>query len=120
MDIYLMDEYFRINRQSSLLFIDLFPIILFTVLFQHAFPKEWEGEPMINIQFNLLSLGYCRLIVQDNGIEIKSEHGEDRDKHIGMTLVQILAEKQLNGTYSTENDSGVKVIVTIPLNKHKE
>ena len=77
---------------------------LITNSLKHAFPKDREGE--IKITFRSMNSDEIELTVSDDGIGIPEEMDIQETKSLGLQLVHILAEDQLEGTLELDRDGG--------------
>jgi two-component sensor histidine kinase len=73
---------------------------------KYAFPGKNEGLVRISMQGQ--SANRVVLIVQDNGVGLKSGFDIDQSKSLGMTLMRGLSE-QLNGHFILKNDNGLAI-----------
>jgi PAS domain S-box-containing protein len=71
---------------------------------KYAFPEDGIGE----IEINLRSINEdeMELTVSDNGIGIPAEIDVEKTESLGLQLVQLLAEDQLDGTLELDRDGG--------------
>ncbi len=76
--------------------------------FKYAFPDNQEGEIKIILQKtgNQIELEYA-----DNGIGLPEDFDWKNAKSMGLNLVNILAENQLDGSIDTEGGNGTKFII---------
>ncbi len=81
---------------------------LITNSFKHAFPDNREGEIKISLQKteDQIELEYA-----DDGIGIPEDFNWKNTKSMGLNLVKILAENQLDGSIDMENKNGTKFII---------
>ncbi|HUW70425.1 MAG TPA: histidine kinase dimerization/phosphoacceptor domain -containing protein [bacterium] len=75
---------------------------------KHAFPSGWKGIPQIVISGKLQAEGLVRITIRDNGVGFDTAAGSTAGRHLGMTIMQVLAE-QINGTLKTRSDGGAVV-----------
>jgi PAS domain S-box-containing protein len=73
---------------------------------KHAFPKGREGE--IKIALRSINDHEVELTVSDDGVGIPREIDMGNPETLGLELVQILAENQLDGTLEFERDGGTE------------
>ena len=77
---------------------------LITNSLKHAFPKDREGE--IKVTFRSINSDEIELTVSDDGIGIPEEMDIQETESLGLQLVHILAEDQLEGTLELDRDGG--------------
>lgn len=87
---------------------------LITNALKHAFP---EGRGMISITLQMLTSeeNQVELVVADNGVGIESFDELENRNSLGIDLVNILVENQLEGTIEMKNDSGLTYRIIFPL-----
>ena len=71
---------------------------------KYAFPKDREGE--INIVLRAINSHEIELTVSDDGIGIPAEMDIRETESLGLQLVQLLAENQLDGKIEVDRDGG--------------
>ena len=71
---------------------------------KYAFPKDREGE--INIVLREINSHEIELTVSDDGIGIPAEIDIRETESLGLQLVQLLAENQLDGKIEVDRDGG--------------
>ena len=71
---------------------------------KYAFPKDGIGEIKINLRS--MSRDEIELTVSDDGIGIPEEVDIKKTESLGLQLVHILAEDQLDGTLELQRDRG--------------
>jgi PAS domain S-box-containing protein len=71
---------------------------------KYAFPKDREGG--IDIVLKAINSDEIELTVSDDGIGIPAEIDIGKTESLGLQLVQILAENQLDGTLELNRDGG--------------
>jgi PAS domain S-box-containing protein len=81
---------------------------LITNSYKYAFPDNQEGEIKINLQKieNQIQLEYA-----DDGIGIPEDYNWRNTKSMGLNLVKMLAENQLDGSIDMESNSGTKFTI---------
>jgi two-component sensor histidine kinase len=82
---------------------------LLTNAFKHAFTKIKQGR--IRVELKVLNPNNYQLIVQDNGPGIDSDLNPNRQKSLGLEIVDALTE-QINGTVETDRNKGLKYLIT--------
>lgn len=75
---------------------------------KHAFP---DGRGEIKITFHAVD-GTIELIVADNGVGIPEDIDIRTTESLGLSLVTLLAEEQLNGTIDVERGKGTAFRIT--------
>lgn len=81
---------------------------------KYAFPEKRNGE--VKVQFKQIDQDRYMLEIADNGVGIPENVRIDASESLGMNLMQGLAG-QLDGTFSLENDNGLKINVIFCQNK---
>ena len=71
---------------------------------KYAFPKDREGK--IKIVLQTINSHELELTVSDDGIGIPEEIDMEKTESLGLQLVHILAEDQLDGTIDLDRDGG--------------
>ena len=71
---------------------------------KYAFPKDREGE--IKIVLQAINPHEVELTVSDDGIGIPAEIEIKKTESLGLQLVQLLAENQLEGSIALDRDGG--------------
>jgi len=81
---------------------------LITNSFKYAFPDNQEGEIKISLHKieNEIELEFA-----DNGVGIPEDFDWRTTKSMGLSLVKLLAENQLDGSIDMENKNGTKFII---------
>lgn len=82
---------------------------------KHAFPDERPGHIRIELRGDANQPAY--LIVEDDGIGIKDNSALRSNKHLGMRLVNILADQIGAVVEVSPNSSGVGTRVTVKFNE---
>ncbi len=87
-------------------------MILVELLFnaiKYAFPDSEKGE----INVTLKSKKGLTFIIEDNGVGLKKDFNFDRDKGLGLELVEMMV-KQLSGTIIFQSGKGTKITMKFP------
>ncbi|MBN2414778.1 PAS domain-containing protein [bacterium] len=79
---------------------------------KYAFPPGFEGKAVITIGMHYLDSGMVELIVQDNGVGIPDHIDLKNAESLGLKLIYILAEEQLDGTVTVDQKEGTKFRIT--------
>ncbi|MFT6246196.1 MAG: two-component sensor histidine kinase [Crocinitomicaceae bacterium] len=82
---------------------------LLTNAFKHAFTKKKQGR--IKIELKTIDTNKHQLIVEDNGVGIDGTLPLNRQKSLGLEIVDALTE-QINGNLDTEFSDGLKYLIT--------
>jgi PAS domain S-box-containing protein len=75
---------------------------------KHAFPLSWEGNQRIGVSLLASKKSEIILTISDNGIGMPQDLDVEHSKTLGLHLVTILVENQLNGKMKIENRNGTK------------
>ena len=78
---------------------------------KHAFPPSFKGKGKIEIAVHPTEAGEIELIVNDNGVGIPKELDIRKTESLGMQLVFILAEDQLDGEVTLDRSGGTKFTI---------
>jgi len=78
---------------------------------KHAFHDGVQGTPRIVVSGGMQSDGLARIVIRDNGVGIVEEPESRPGKHLGLTIMKVLAE-QLHGTLRIYPDGGTVVELT--------
>jgi two-component sensor histidine kinase len=75
---------------------------------KYAFPENRQG--IIKISAQSVKDTHIRLIIQDNGVGM-ADHKKagEKEEGLGLDIVRLLAENQLEGTMDIVNDNGVRI-----------
>ncbi len=84
---------------------------LFTNIFKHAFPPEFQGQPQVHIALQLDGETY-RLTVADNGVGLPPGYDWQASRSLGLRLVKLWATHQLGGTLNVSSDPGANYTIT--------
>jgi len=79
---------------------------LFSNALKHAFPPTWEGKAKIDVIIKESDDGDIVLTVRDNGIGIPKDLDIGQTQSLGLHLVRILAEDQLEGSIHIDRTNG--------------
>ena len=85
---------------------------------KYAFPKEKKGE--IKITLRSINGGEIELMVQDDGIGISEDIDFRKSESLGLELVTILAEDQLNGRIELDRTGGTTFRILFPGKKQRD
>lgn len=83
---------------------------LITNCIKHAFPGEREGE--IGISLSEIQKGVVEISISDNGVGIPSSVDLSTAKTLGLYIVKILAEDQLDGRITVDRSRGTTCRIT--------
>lgn len=81
--------------------------------FKYAFPENRHGE--ISIRFQRIDQEMSKLIFQDNGSGISKDVDWRNSDSLGLQLIVLLAENQLDGTIDLNRDSGTRFTIKFNL-----
>jgi two-component sensor histidine kinase len=82
---------------------------------KHAFPDR-RGEITVSLRSNNENI---ELIVRDNGVGIPEDVDFRKTETLGLSLVSILAEGQLDGTVTVTREGGTAFYITFPFRDRK-
>ena len=80
---------------------------------KHAFPPSFKGKGKIEIAVHPTGSGEIEMIVKDNGVGILEELDIRNTESLGMQLVIILVEDQLDGRVKLDRKGGTKFTIII-------
>jgi two-component sensor histidine kinase len=72
----------------------------------HAFPDSWTGKKKIRISVRRMKNNKIDLVVADNGVGFPKKFNFRESESLGLKLVTILVEEQLNGKIKLVKGSG--------------
>ena len=79
---------------------------------KYAFPEREHGKVLIQMTHDLFS-GYI-LRIKDNGIGLPDDFDVNKTRSLGMRLVYLLSEDQLEGKVDITSDNGTEFTITFP------
>ena len=88
---------------------------LTTNILKYAFPENKSGEFSINLTSDIENT--CELTVADNGIGFPEDLDWRNSDSLGLKLVSMIAEAQLDGTIDIETEKGTKFKIKFKLNE---
>ncbi|MBN2090281.1 hypothetical protein JW964_11775, partial [candidate division KSB1 bacterium] len=78
---------------------------------KHAFPIDYEQQGLIEIVFRKTSSNEIELLCCDNGIGFSQLEDFNKPTTLGLRLVRLLVEEQLQGTIKIISDNGTKFFI---------
>ncbi|MCK4255831.1 PAS domain S-box protein [candidate division WOR-3 bacterium] len=75
---------------------------------KHAFPETWQGKAEIKVALHQIKSEKVELIVSDNGVGIPEELDFRKTESLGLNLVTLLAEEQLQGKVRLDRKEGTR------------
>lgn len=87
---------------------------LITNSLKHAFPSSYQGKGKVLIQLKMLSEEEVELSVEDNGVGVPQDFNVMTTDSLGMYLVRLLSEEQLQGKLSVEQNKGLRFSIRFP------
>ncbi|MCK4330464.1 hypothetical protein KAX02_11560 [candidate division WOR-3 bacterium] len=75
---------------------------------KHAFPETWQGKAEIKIALHQIKSEKIELIVSDNGVGIPEKLDFRKTESLGLNLVTLLAEEQLQGKVELDRKEGTR------------
>jgi two-component sensor histidine kinase len=82
---------------------------------KHAFPESFKGKPVVSVSMRRNSDGRMHLMIKDNGIGFPPKALFESTRSLGMHLIRILAQDQLDGTVRMENRKGTAYHIIFPV-----
>jgi two-component sensor histidine kinase len=115
----------RLNIEAKDVFFDIENAIpcgliineLVTNSLKHAFPQGKEGEISINLRST--NEDEFELSVSDNGIGISEDLDVEQTSTMGLQLVKVLAENQLDGKIDLDRTEGTQFNIKFKRTTHK-
>lgn len=90
---------------------------LLSNIYKYAFPESFTQEPAITIsfkQYDAETPPAYTLMIADNGIGLPKDIDFDATKSLGMHLIKVLAEGQLEGNLDITTKAGSNFLITFP------
>ena len=87
---------------------------LITNALKHAFPPSFKGPGKVTIRLKTMENNDVILVVQDNGVGVRNNIDIETTDSLGMYLVRLLSEEQLQGELRVEQKNGLKFTVRFP------
>jgi two-component sensor histidine kinase len=84
---------------------------------KHAFPKSFQGRPKITVTMRLSEERDVCLTVKDNGVGIPEGFNMKKSDSLGMELIRIITEDQLQGKVHISGKVGTTFHVTFSANQ---
>jgi two-component sensor histidine kinase len=82
---------------------------------KYAFPPGFEKSCRIAVQMRESRNGRIVLIIKDNGIGLPADFSAGTSKSLGLHLVRLLVEDQLQGTLRFDTRSGTAYRISFPI-----
>jgi PAS domain S-box-containing protein len=80
---------------------------------KYAFPQGWKGKKRIKVSMRKQIENEVEIIVSDNGVGLPEEVDIHHTESLGMKLVAILAEDQLDGEVTVDRNGGTTYIIKL-------
>lgn len=80
--------------------------------FKHAFPVEYTGPATIALSAHSSHDDAINMIIGDNGIGMPHDRESQGSRKLGMKLIHMLIEKQINGTLELRKDKGTTYVIS--------
>lgn len=77
----------------------------------HAFPDSWEGDKNIEILAQCTQNNLIELIISDNGVGLPRDMDIRKPESLGLKLVAILVEEQLDGKIELDRSHGTRFCI---------
>ncbi len=81
---------------------------LLTNALKHAFSADWKDEKRIAISLSKSQKGEISLVVSDNGVGLPEEIDPQKSQSLGLQLVSIIGEGQLEGDIHVDRSHGTE------------
>lgn len=86
---------------------------LISNVYKHAFPENYQGNPTLELTLHDLDNDEFEIIVHDNGVGMPVHFDFNNIDTIGLELVKILVEEQLQGHIDLIKGNGTMFIIRI-------
>ena len=87
---------------------------LITNALKHGFPQGRTGEVTISLGIN--SKQELELMVHDNGVGIPENFDLKNPDSAGLTIISLLVENQLDGSWGVDKKDGTRFVICFPFN----
>jgi len=87
---------------------------------KHAFPQDWNHESRISVDISIDNEKSIRLSIKDNGIGLPEMMDFRSGKTLGLQLVYILVEEQLEGKVQLQKGKGTHFVITFGIHENGE
>jgi hypothetical protein len=81
---------------------------------KYAFPEGWEGKGRLGVYLHRIDGGMVEAVVRDNGIGMPRDFDVSSSQSLGLHLVTMLAEDQLQGVVEWQWGKGTCVRIRFP------
>jgi PAS domain S-box-containing protein len=81
--------------------------------FKYAFPPMRRKDGKVTVSMKKIEESDVELIIQDNGIGLPENFDIDQSTSLGLKLVHILVEDQLDGKINIVRENGTRIEITI-------
>ncbi len=88
---------------------------LITNCMKHAFPENWEKDKILRIAFYRSDSKTVHLEIEDNGQGFNYKKNFNNIESLGLKLIQILVEDQLDGQMNVDYHEGTLFHIIFPL-----
>lgn len=113
------DIKFEMNIQNNLslalnnaIYLGLVINEIITNSFKYAFPAEYTGAGIISISAHSGDDNTIMMIISDNGIGLPPDFESSKSSTLGMNLIHLLIEKQINGTLEISKNKGTTYVIS--------
>ncbi len=79
---------------------------------KYAFPAEWLKKGIITVSLARAMEDRIEIVVSDNGVGIPKDLAIDKADSLGLRLVRIIVEDQLDGTLEVKSEGGTLFRIT--------
>jgi len=85
---------------------------IITNSFKHAFPDGYTRTGIISISAHAGHDDTIQIIISDNGIGMPPDIESKKSRTLGMNLIHLLIEKQIDGTLEISKDKGTRYVIS--------
>jgi two-component sensor histidine kinase len=85
--------------------------------FKYAFPDDYSGAKKVTVRLSVKPRNWIEFVIADNGVGLPEGMETPGATSLGLELVKILAEGQLDGTIDISRAGGTRFTIVFPWKK---